>query len=83
MLCYVTTKFAYYLSVLLKLYHLSICVVNSSISHGHLNALKLLLKHKLWSESINLVQKLADNSLTHSELFHVLLTSLLQVSYHL
>ncbi|XP_033641471.1 uncharacterized protein LOC117301550 [Asterias rubens] len=50
----------------------------SSISHGHLNALKLLLKHKLWSESINLVQKLADNSLTHSELFHVLLTSLLQ-----
>ena len=51
----------------------------SAMSHGELNALKLLLKYKLWSEAISLVQKHADNTQTHSELFHVLLTSLLQV----
>ncbi|XP_038065876.1 uncharacterized protein LOC119735970 [Patiria miniata] len=50
----------------------------SAMSHGSLNALKLLLKHKLWCEAICLVQEKADNTQTHSELFHVLLMSILQ-----
>ncbi|XP_022104076.1 uncharacterized protein LOC110986488 [Acanthaster planci] len=50
----------------------------SLTSHGALNALKLLLKYKLWSEAIGLVQENADNTQRHSELYHVLLMAILQ-----
>ncbi|XP_074652642.1 uncharacterized protein LOC141907007 isoform X2 [Tubulanus polymorphus] len=53
-------------------------LLNSDIAHSQYQALRLLLEHDLFEESVELVEKLSNNDELHCELYSVIFIELLQ-----